>query len=52
MTLRSDRSAIATLNDPTLWTADKVTNHDNLSKSTEELVMQWNEENPDDQVVD
>jgi hypothetical protein len=52
MALRPDRSAIADLNDPTLWTADKVYNHDNLTKSTEELVMQWNEEHADDPVID
>jgi hypothetical protein len=48
--LRADRSAIAGLNDPKLWTADKVQNHANLTKTTEELVAQWNEEHPDDLV--
>jgi hypothetical protein len=52
MSLRSDRGAIASLNDPTLWTASLVANHDNLSKTSDELVMQWDEEHPDDTVVD
>lgn len=48
--LRANRSAINALNDPALWTADKVTNHANLSKTSEELVALWNEEHPDDLV--
>ena len=50
--LRVDRSAIAGLNDPRLWTAVKVTNHANLHKSPDDLVALWNSENPDDAVED
>jgi hypothetical protein len=35
-----------------LWTADKVINHANLTKSAEELFDLWNAEHPDDQVED
>lgn len=52
LVLRVDRSAAASLNDPKLWTAVKVTNHANLHKSTDDLVALWNGENPDDPVVD
>ena len=48
--LRADRSAVAGLNDPKLWTAGKVQNHANLTKTTEELVAMWNEDHPDDPV--
>ena len=51
LALRGDRSAIAELNNPTLWTADKVYNHENLGKTSDELVLQWNEEHPEDPVV-
>ena len=50
--LRADRSAVAGLNDPRLWTAVKVTNHANLHKSPDDLVALWNSENPDDAVED
>jgi hypothetical protein len=50
--LRADRSAIASLNDPKLWTAVKVTNHAHLRKSSDDLVALWNSENPDDTVED
>lgn len=50
--LRADRSAIAHLNDPKLWTADKVLNHGNMNKTTDELIALWNEEHPDDPVED
>jgi hypothetical protein len=49
--LRSDRSAIAGLNNPQLWTADKVSNYANLSKDPGELVSLWNTKHPDDPVV-
>jgi hypothetical protein len=52
LSLRGDRGAIAGLNNPQLWTADKVINHANLTKSTEELFDLWNAEHPDDQVED
>jgi len=52
LAIRGDRSAIAGLNNPTLWTADKVSNHANLSKDTDALVAQWNTDHPDDQVTD
>ena len=50
--LRGDRAAIAGLNNPQLWTADKVQNHANLTKDSDVLVAQWNTEHPDDQVTD
>lgn len=50
LSIRVDRSATASLNDPALWTGDKVKNHANMSKSSDELVSMWNEENPDDLV--
>ena len=46
--LRCDRAVIAGLNNPTLWTADKVINHANLTKSSAELLALWNTEHPDD----
>lgn len=52
LTVRSDRGAIAGLNNPRLWTADKVANHANLSKSSEELVAQWNADHPEDPVAE
>lgn len=52
MVLRADRSAVADLNDLTLWNAAKVVNHENLAKTSDELVEQWNEAHPDDPVVD
>lgn len=50
--IRNDRSVVAGLNDPALWTADKVTNHVNLRKTSDELVALWNEQNPSDLVED
>ncbi len=50
--LRGDRSAIAGLNNPQLWTADKVSNHANLTKDSGELVSLWNTKHPDDPVVE
>jgi len=50
--LRPDRGAVAALNNPTLWTADKVSNHANMSKDTDTLVAQWNREHPKDPVTD
>ena len=52
LSLRGDRGAVAALNNPTLWTADKVSNHANLSKDTDALVALWNKDHPDDQVTD
>ena len=52
MSLRGDREAVAGLNNPLLWTADKVANRANMTKSTDELLAQWNEEHPDDPVTD
>lgn len=51
MSLRGDRAAMALLNNPTLWTADKVVNHANLSKSIIELLTLWAELHPDDPVI-
>ncbi len=50
MVIRSDRGAIANLNNPLLWTADKVSNHEHLTKITEQIVAFWNEKNPDNPV--
>ncbi len=50
--LRCDRSAIAGLNNPQLWTADRVANHANLTKDSGELVALWNTKHPDDPVVE
>ena len=50
--LRAARSAVAGLNDPKLWTADKVLNHSNLRKTSDELAALWDEERPDDLVED
>jgi hypothetical protein len=48
----SDRVAIAGLNNPELWTARKVENHENMTKSTDELVADWDAANPSDPVED
>lgn len=48
--LRADRGAIANLNNPLLWNAEKVANHEHLSKNTDQLVTLWNEKNPGDPV--
>jgi hypothetical protein len=50
--IRNDSSVVAGLNDPALWTANKVINHANMRKTSEELVAMWNEEHPDDLVED
>jgi hypothetical protein len=52
MALRANRGATAGLNNSLLWTAVKVKNHANLSKSGDELVADWNAANPGDPVVD
>jgi hypothetical protein len=49
---RSDRGAIAGLNNPELWTASKVENHERMTKSTDELMAEWNAANPSDPVED
>jgi HU domain fused to wHTH, Ig, or Glycine-rich motif len=49
--LRGDRAAIAGLNNPQLWTADRVSNHANLTKDSEELVALWNSRHPNDPVA-
>lgn len=51
LSLRADRGAIAGLNNPLLWTADKVSNHENLSKDSDALVVLWDEMHPDDPVT-
>ncbi len=50
MGIRADRGAVANLNNPTLWTAAKVSNHANMTKTIEELLTDWNEAHPDDPV--
>ena len=50
LVLRADRGAVAALNNPLLWTADKVTNHENMTKTTEELVALHDEQHPEDLV--
>lgn len=52
MSVRGDREAVAVLNNPRLWTASKVNNHANLTKTSDELVVEWNEAHPDDPVTD
>ena len=52
MSVRADRGSIAGLSNPQLWTASKVTNHANISKTSDELVGQWDIEHPDDPVED
>jgi len=52
LSLRGNREAVASLNNPRLWTASKVSNHANLTKSSDELVAEWNEAHPDDPVTD
>jgi len=52
MGIRADRGAVANLNNPRLWTAGKVSNHANLTKTTDQLIAAWNEEHPDDLVED
>lgn len=52
LVLRANASAIATLNDETLWTTDKILNYANINKSNEALITAWNEANPDDPVED
>lgn len=50
LSLRADRKAQSHLNDPTLWGAGKVSNYANMTKTSAELVEQWNQEHPDDLV--
>ncbi|MCA9936323.1 MAG: hypothetical protein H6662_00055 [Ardenticatenaceae bacterium] len=50
--VRGNRSAIASLQNPALWTAVKVSNHANLHKSSEELIAEWNAVHPEDPVDD
>jgi hypothetical protein len=52
LSLRGDRAAVALLNNPVLWTADKVVNHANLTKDVAELLALWAELHPDDPVID
>jgi hypothetical protein len=52
MSIRADRGATAGLNNPLLWTAAKVKNHANLSKSSDDLVADWDAANPGDPVED
>ena len=52
MGVRPDRGATADLNNPKLWTAAKVTNYANMSKTTEELLADWDAAHPSDPVED
>jgi hypothetical protein len=52
MGIRPDRGATADLNNPRLWTAAKVTNYANISKTTEELLADWDAAHPSDPVED
>ena len=52
LSLRADRSALAGLSNPTLWGAGKVHNFANMTKTTPELLDQWDAEHPDDLVED
>jgi hypothetical protein len=49
---RTDRGFVAELNNPQLWTVDKISNPANLYKSTEELIALWNLMHPNDPVTD
>jgi len=49
---RPDRGAIAGLSNPELWPASEVTNHANMTKTTDELLAQWDVEHPNDLVED
>ena len=51
LAIRGDRGAIANLNNPQLWTAGKVSNHEHLTKTSEQIIAFWNEQHPDDPVV-
>jgi len=52
LSIRADRGAVAGLNNPQLWTADKVSNHENITKDIDALVALWNEKNPTDPVTE
>lgn len=52
VSVRGDRQAVAALNNPVLWTAKKMANHANLTKSADQLVDDWNLAHPDDPVTD
>jgi hypothetical protein len=50
--VRADRGMEAELNNPQLWTVDKISNPANLYKSAEELIALWNLTHPNDPVTD
>jgi hypothetical protein len=50
ISVRPDRGAVANLNNPLLWTAAKVANYKNMTKTSDQLVQDWNAEHPDDPV--
>lgn len=50
--IRANRGATAGLNNLLLWTAARVKNHANLSKSSDDLVADWDAANPGDPVED
>lgn len=52
MSLRGARAAVASLNNPVLWTASKIANHANLRKTSDELAALWDELHPEDVVED
>lgn len=52
LVIRVDRGAIAALNNPQLWTSDKVANRANMTRTADELIALHNENNPEDPVVE
>ncbi len=51
MVVRGDRGAISDLNNPQLWTADKISNREYMNKTAEEIITIWNSElHPEDPV--
>ncbi len=52
VSIRHHRGALAALQNPRLWTANKVANHRNMSKTTGQLIKDWNAAHPDDPVVE
>jgi hypothetical protein len=50
--VRGDPEGLSALNNRHLWTAARVANHANLSKSAAQLVEEWNLAHPGDPVTD
>ncbi len=52
VSIRHDRGALSDLQNPRLWTADKVINHQNMHKTVAQLIQDWNDAHPDDPVIE